>query len=63
MPDINFAEFLRKTKATPKIGIEFNNWSGQGSSFFNPIDGTPTTNEDFDSFLYYTYTQNPLLDT
>ena len=63
LPDINFAEFLRKTKATPKIGIEFNNWSGQGSSFFNPIDGTPTTNEEFDSFLYYTYTQNPTLDT
>ena len=63
MPDINFAEFLRKTKATPKIGIEFNNWSGQGSSFFNPIDGTPTTNEDFDSFLYFTYTQNSSLDT
>ena len=63
LPDINFVEFLRKTKATPKIGIEFNNWSGQGSSFFNPIDGTPTTNEEFDSFLYYTYTQNPSLDT
>ena len=63
LPDINFAEFLRKTKATPKIGIEFNNWSGQGSSFFNPIDGTPTTNEDFDSFLYFTYTQNSSLDT
>ena len=63
LPDINFAEFLRKTKATPKIGIEFNNWSGQGSSFFNPIDGTPTTNEEFDSFLYYTYIQNPSLDT
>ena len=63
LPDINFAEFLRKTKATPKIGIEFNNWSGQGSSFFNPIDGTPTTNEEFDSFLYFTYTQNSSLDT
>ena len=63
LPDVNFAEFLRKTKATPKIGIEFNNWSGQGSSFFNPIDGTPTTNEDFDSFLYFTYTQNSSLDT
>ena len=63
LPDVNFAEFLRKTKATPKIGIEFNNWSGQGSSFFNPIDGTLTTDEDFDSFLYFTYTQNPSLDT
>ena len=63
LPDINFVEFLRKTKATPKIGIEFNNWSGQGSSFFNPIDGTPTTNEEFDSFLYFTYTQNSSLDT
>ena len=63
LPDINVAEFLRETKATPKIGIEFNNWSGKGSTFFNPIDGTPTTNEDFDSFLYFTYTQNPSLDT
>ena len=63
LPDINVAEFLRETKATPKIGIEFNNWSGKGSTFFNPIDGTPTTNEDFDSFLYFTYTENPSLDT
>ena len=63
LPDINVAEFLRETKATPKIGIEFNNWSSKGSTFFNPIDGTPTTNEDFDSFLYFTYTQNPSLDT
>ena len=63
LPDINVAEFLRETKATPKIGIEFNNWSGKGSTFFNPIDGTLTTNEDFDSFLYFTYTKNPSLDT
>ena len=63
LPDINVAEFLRETKATPKIGIEFNNWSGKGSTFFNPIDGTPTKNEDFDSFLYFTYTQNQSLDT
>ena len=63
LPDINVAEFLRETKATPKIGIEFNNWSGKGSTFFNPIDGTPTKNEDFDSFLYFTYIQNQSLDT
>ena len=63
LPDISIQEFLRETKGTPKIGIEFNNWSGQGSSFFNPIDGTPTTNEDFDSFLYFAYTQNTSLDT
>ena len=63
LSDINVAEFLRETKATPKIGIEFNNWSGKGSTFFNPIDGTPTKNEDFDSFLYFTYTQNQSLDT
>ena len=63
LPDINVAEFLRETKATPKIGIDFNNWSGKGSTFFNPIDGTLTTNEDFASFLYFTYTENPSLDT
>ena len=37
LPDINFAEFLRKTKATPKIGIEFNNWSGQGSVYYTHL--------------------------
>ena len=30
---------------------------------FNPIDGTLTTNEDFDCFLYFTYIQNSSLDT
>jgi len=63
LPDISIQEFLKETKGTPKIGIEFNNWSGQGSSFFNPIDGTPTTNNDFDSLLYFTYTENNSLDT
>ena len=36
-PSVNPQEFLRETKATPKIGIEFNNWSKKGSTFFNPL--------------------------
>ena len=60
---ISIEEFLKETKATPKIGVEFNNWSEKGSSFFNPIDGTSTTRNIFDSLIYYTYINNPTLDT
>ena len=34
--DISVAEFLRETKATPKIGIEFNNWSGNCLLYTSP---------------------------
>ena len=63
LSNTNLKEFLREAKATPKIGIEFNGWSGNGSTFFNPIDGTPTTEDVFDSLLYYTYIKNKSLDT
>ena len=56
-------EFLRETKATPKIGIEFNDWKEIGSTYFNPIDGTPTRDRPFDSTLYFTNIQNSTLDT
>ena len=60
---VNPQEFLRETKATPKIGIEFNNWSKKGSTFFNPLDGTLTGTQNFDSYIYYTYIKNNSLDT
>ena len=60
--NITIEEFLRETKATPKIGIEFNNWNRIGSTYFNPIDGSITKSESFDSALYYTYTKNSKLD-
>ena len=63
IPNISIKEFLKETKATPKIGIEFTNWSNQNSNFFNPIDGTSTTRNIFDSLIYYTYVQNKSLDT
>ena len=63
LSNTNLKEFLREAKATPKIGIEFNGWSENGSTFFNPIDGTPTTEDVFDSVLYYTYIKNKSLDT
>ena len=62
-PSVNPQEFLRETKATPKIGIEFNNWSKKGSTFFNPLDGTLTGTQNFDSYIYYTYIKNNSLDT
>ena len=63
IPNISIKEFIKETKATPKIGIEFTNWSNQNSNFFNPIDGTSTTRNIFDSLIYYTYIQNKSLDT
>ena len=63
IPNISIKEFIKETKATPKIGIEFTNWSNQNSNFFNPIDGTSTTRNIFDSLIYYTYVQNKSLDT
>ncbi len=34
---INEAEFLERTKATYKLGIEFENWTRQGDSYFHPF--------------------------
>ena len=56
-------EFLRETKATPKIGIEFNDWKEIGSTYFNPIDGTDTRDHPFDSSLYFSHIQNSELDS
>jgi tryptophan halogenase len=33
--DINEIEFVRKTQATFKLGIEFRDWAGPGTSFFH----------------------------
>ena len=34
---LNEREFLRQTKATFKLGIEFMNWNGDGSRFLHPF--------------------------
>ena len=55
--DFSVKEFFKKTKATPKLGIEFNNWSTK-KSFFSPIDGSFTKNCIIDASVYFDYTQN-----
>ncbi|MBK8186254.1 MAG: tryptophan 7-halogenase [Cellvibrio sp.] len=43
---INEAEFIQATHATFKLGIEFENWAGEGQSFFHPFAGYGAKIED-----------------
>lgn len=58
---ITLEEFFKETKATPKLGIEFNDWSEIGSSYFNPIDGSITRQESLDSSVFFNYIQESYL--
>ncbi len=40
---LNEFEFVKETKATPKMGIHFKNWSKKGSSFVSPLEGSVTS--------------------
>ena len=40
---IDIGDFIEKTNATLKYGIQHVNWSGIGSSYFAPLDGTSTS--------------------
>jgi tryptophan halogenase len=46
---IDEADFMRKTKATFKVGIEFSNWHKKGASFIHPFGeyGQPINKVDF----------------
>jgi len=60
--DISFDEFFRETKATPKMGIEFNDWSELRSSYFNPIDGSISQHDPIDSATMVNYVLDSYLD-
>lgn len=50
--ELNEFEFVKETKATPKMGIHFKNWSGKGSSFVSPLEGSVTSGNFLDTNLY-----------
>jgi hypothetical protein len=39
----NVSEFMANTEATLKLGIRHKNWTGDGSSYYAPLDGTTTS--------------------
>lgn len=39
---IDLQEFMSETDGTPKLGIYHQNWTGDGSGYFAPIDASPT---------------------
>src|SRR5690606_18674930 len=44
--EISENEFIRATNATFKLGIEFENWAGDGKRFFHPFAGYGVAIED-----------------
>lgn len=59
---ITYEEFFRETKATPKMGIEFNDWNELGQSYFNPIDGSITQHDPIDTATMVNYLLDSYLD-
>lgn len=50
---VDVAEFLQETGGTPKLGIFHQNWTGDGSGYFAPIDASPTWANLEDTFFKY----------
>ena len=48
---IDLEDFIKKTNATVKLGIKHVNWTGDGSHYFAPLDGTKTAEVTPDSEL------------
>jgi tryptophan halogenase len=48
---VNEMDFLRKTKATLKLGIRLKNWKGDGTSYYSPFHGSPSDSRPIDSVL------------
>jgi tryptophan halogenase len=54
----NEMDFLRKTKGTLKMGIRFQNWKGDGSHIYSPLNSTPTHKVPIDSTFFASILKN-----
>jgi len=50
----NEKDFVESCDVTPKLGIEHRNWTGDGSSYIGPIDGSWTSNSPLDFMFLHT---------
>jgi tryptophan halogenase len=52
--DCDEKDFVDSCDVTPKLGIEHKNWTGDGSSYLAPIDGSWTSNSPLDFMFMHT---------
>ena len=51
--EVDELDFLRKTKATPKLAINLVNWKGDGKQTYSPIRTSLTADQGIDSLFLY----------
>lgn len=52
-------DFIRECDATPKLGIDFKNWTGDSSNYISPNDGSWTNDNPLDFITAYTVANLP----
>jgi len=52
--DCDEQDFVNSCDVTPKLGIKHVNWTGDGSSYYGPIDGSWTSNSPLDFMFIHT---------
>jgi len=55
---ISFFDVYKKCNALPKLGINFVNWAKTNGSFVGPIDGSGSSQNLYDYFLYHCLENN-----
>lgn len=55
---IDLKHFLRETDGTPKLGIYHQNWTGDGSGYFAPIDASPSWADFEDEIFKYAFSKH-----
>ena len=53
----NESEFVKMCDVTPKLGIEFINWTGDNTSYISPITGSYSSHQPVDHGFAYTYSK------